>query len=119
MKTLVIGASENRERYSNMAIRELRKHGHEVIAVGVKKGQVEDVFIETEIPVQEKVHTISLYLNPDRQKPFYEQLLQLQPTRIIFNPCTENETFEQLAVDSGIEVLEACTLVMLRTGQYK
>jgi len=118
MKTLIIGASENRDRYSNMAIRELRKHGHEVIAVGAKKGQVEDVVIETEIPVQEKVHTISLYLNPDRQKPFYEQLLQLHASRIIFNPGTENETFEQLAKDAGVDVLEACTLVMLRTGQY-
>ena len=118
MKTLVIGASENRERYSNMAIRELRKHGYEVIAVGAKKGQVEDVSIEIEVPPQEKVHTISLYLNPERQKTFYEQLLQLHPKRIIFNPGTENQTFEQLATDAGVEVLEACTLVMLRTGQY-
>lgn len=117
MKTLVIGASEKTDRYSNMAIRELRKNGHEVIAVGAKNGKVEDVSIVTEIP-QENVHTISLYLNPDRQKPFYEQLLQLHPNRIIFNPGTENETFKQLAKDAGVEVLEACTLVMLRTGQY-
>jgi predicted CoA-binding protein len=118
MKTLVIGASENTDRYSNMAIRELRKHGHEVIAVGAKKGQVEDVFIDTEIPLEEKVHTISLYLNPERQQPFYDQLLRLHPERIIFNPGTENETFAQLAKKHGVEALEACTLVMLRTGQY-
>jgi len=117
MKTLVIGASENRERYSNMAIRELRKHGHEVIAVGTKKGKVEDVLIETEIP-QEKVHTISLYLNSERQQPYFKQLLGLHPERIIFNPGTENKAFEQIAKDAGAEVLEACTLVMLRTNQY-
>jgi len=117
MKTLVIGASENRERYSNMAIRELRKNGHEVIAVGAKKGKVEDVSIETEIP-QVRVHTISLYLNPERQQPYYEQLLSLHPERIIFNPGTENRTFQQLAKDAGAEVLEACTLVMLRTNQF-
>lgn len=118
MKTLVIGASENRDRYSNMAIRELRTHGHEVVAVGIKKGQVEDVFIETEITSINDIHTISIYLNPERQQAFYNQLLQLKPNRIIFNPGTENATFQQLAKNSGVEVLEACTLVMLRTGQY-
>ena len=118
MKTLVIGASENRDRYSNMAIRELRTHGHEVVAVGIKKGQVEDVFIETEIHSINNIHTISIYLNPERQQAFYNQLLQLKPNRIIFNPGTENATFKQLAKNSGVEVLEACTLVMLRTGQY-
>jgi predicted CoA-binding protein len=118
MKTLVIGASEKRDRYSNMAIRELRNHGHEVVAVGMKKGQVEDVFIETEIPSINDIHTISIYLNPERQQDFYNQLLQLKPNRIIFNPGTENATFQQLAKNSGVEVLEACTLVMLRTGQY-
>lgn len=117
MKTLVIGASENKDRYSNMAIRELRRHGHEVVAVGAKKGTVEDVSIETEIP-QINVHTISLYLNPERQQPYYEQLLKLNPERIIFNPGTENKIFQQLARDAGVQVLEACTLVMLRTAQY-
>ncbi len=117
-KTLILGASENPERYSNMAIRELRKHGHDVIAVGMKAGIVDDVSIETEIPPINDIHTISLYLNPERQKPFHVQLLQLRPSRIIFNPGTENEAFEQLAKEAGVDVQEACTLVMLGTGQF-
>lgn len=116
--TLVLGASENEERYSNKAIRELRKRGHPVVAIGFRKGQVLDVPIETESLSATQVDTITLYLNPANQVPYYTYLLGLQPRRIIFNPGSENQELENLAQTAGIETLEACTLVMLSTGQY-
>ncbi len=117
-KTLVLGASEKPERYSNMAIRRLVQHKKAVVAVGNKIGEVEGVLITKEIPQREDVDTITLYLNPQNQKEYYAQLLALQPNRIIFNPGTENPELETLANAQGIETLEACTLVMLSTGQY-
>ena len=63
-KTLVIGASENPERYSNMAVRSLQKHGHEVLAIGVREGNIDDVKIEKEQLSFENIDTVSLYVGP-------------------------------------------------------
>jgi uncharacterized protein len=117
-KTLVLGASENPQRYSNLAIHKLRAYGHEVAAVGKREGQVEDVKIHKgEIPVPD-LDTVTLYLNPANQKPYYDYIIGLKPRRIIFNPGTENSELKLLAKHQGIDTLEACTLVMLSTGQY-
>lgn len=117
-KTLVIGASENIERYSNMAVRKLTAHHYNVVAIGKKAGKIDDVVIETEKKNFSEVHTITLYINPTLQKEFYNYIIALKPTRIIFNPGTENEELEQLAIANNIKAIEACTLVMLNTGQY-
>lgn len=117
-KTLVLGASENPARYSFEAVTRLRKHGHEVVAVGRKSAVVAGVQIETETPVVNDIDTVTLYLNPAAQKAYYDFILSLHPKRIIFNPGTENEELEELAQQNGIAAIEACTLVMLNTGQY-
>lgn len=117
-KTLVLGASENPNRYSNMAIKRLLAHGHEVVAIGNRKGRVGEVDIVTEQLPLEDVHTVTLYLNPQNQKPYYDYIVSLNPKRIIFNPGTENEELERKVAQSGTITLEACTLVMLSTGQF-
>jgi predicted CoA-binding protein len=117
-RTLVIGASTNSERYANMAIKMLTSHHIETVAIGLKKGFVGEVEIQTGAPILENIHTITLYLGPERQKPLYEYILLLKPKRIIFNPGAENTELMQLASEAGIETLEACTLIMLRTGNY-
>jgi len=116
--TLVIGASTNPRRFSNMAIIKLLDYGHSVTAIGSAKGSVKNVEIDTEKKPFENIHTITLYVNPERQKEYYEYILALQPKRIVFNPGTENKEFEDLLVQNNIEPIEACTLVMLRTGQF-
>lgn len=118
MKTLVIGASVKAERYAYKAVSMLNEYGHEVIAIGNREGQIGDVDILLGQPDIEGVHTITLYINPTRQEAYIEYLLDLNPSRIIFNPGTENLAFYSKAKEQGIEVLNACTLVMLRTGQY-
>jgi predicted CoA-binding protein len=116
--TLVMGASEKIDRYSNKAIRMLRAYGFATVAMGLREGQVLDVPI-VKHPIQNvKVDTVTLYLNPQNQQPHYQYLLSLEPRRIIFNPGTENPELIQLAKEKGIETIEACTLVMLSTHQY-
>jgi uncharacterized protein len=117
-KTLVIGASDNPARYSNMAIRRLRHYGHQVVAIGRKKTQVGDVPVEEEPRLRTDIDTITLYLNPTHQLEYYDYFLSLQPRRIIFNPGTENDELERLASEKGIQCDQACTLVLLSTGQY-
>ena len=117
-RTLVLGASDNPARYSNMAIRMLRGHGYEVAAIGAKDTRVEDVEVKKEKSVQKDIDTVTLYLNPTLQRPYYDYILSLKPRRIIYNPGTENPELQGLADEAGIENMEACTLVMLSTGQY-
>ena len=118
MKTLVLGASENPQRYSNLAIKRLREQNHEVVAVGAKDGEAHGVMIQKAWEQYKDIDTITLYLNPYRQKELYDYILSLSPRRIIFNPGAENPELEKLAEQKGIEVLEACTLVMLSIGEY-
>ncbi len=117
-KTLVLGASENPNRYSNMAILRLLTFGHPVVAIGNRKGKVEDVEIITEHPDMDDIDTVTLYLNPTNQKSYYDYILSLQPRRVIFNPGTENDELEKKLIQKGVITQEACTLVMLGTGQY-
>ncbi len=117
-KTLVLGASENTSRYSNIAIHRLRNNGHEVVAIGKKEGQVGDVPISVQKETIEQVDTVTLYLNPAHQKQYYDYILSLHPRRIIFNPGAENDEFYDIVQEKGIQPVEACTLVMLSTGQY-
>jgi predicted CoA-binding protein len=117
-KTLVLGASQNPARYSNLAIQRLRAHGHPVVALGRRKGIVNDTEIITS-PIDEKdIDTVTLYLNPGNQKQYYDYIMSLNPARIIFNPGTENDELESMARKKGIKAQEACTLVLLSTGQY-
>ena len=117
-KTLVIGASLKPQRYSNIAINRLVDHNHEVIAFGLRKGIVAGVDIDTNLMPYKDVHTVTLYLNPERQKPFYDYIISLQPQRIIFNPGTENSEFQHVLKQNDIFFEEACTLVLLGTNQY-
>jgi predicted CoA-binding protein len=117
-KTLVLGASENPSRYSYLALNKLLSKGHGVVAIGKRAGTVSGVTINTDQVASEDIETVTLYLNPDHQKPYYDYILSLKPRRIIFNPGTENEELEELAAKAGITPVEACTLVLLSTGQY-
>lgn len=117
-KTLVLGASDNPSRYSYLAIHRLRNHGHPVIAIGKKRTQVADVSVSNEKVTDTDVDTVTLYLNPAHQQQYYNYIISLKPKRIIFNPGAENEELYELAKKNGIHPIEACTLVLLSTGQY-
>jgi predicted CoA-binding protein len=117
-KTLVLGASANPRRYSYLAINQLRSLKHPVVGIGKRTGTVNDVEITAEHPPIEGVDTITLYLSAANQKQYYDYILSLKPKRIIFNPGAENDELYDMAAKNGIRPMEACTLVMLSTGQY-
>lgn len=118
-KTLVIGAATNPQRYSFLAVNRLRGHGHDVVALGVDDGVVGDVPIVKEHLPFANIDTVTLYVRPAIQRESYEDyIVSLKPKRVIFNPGTENPAFENRLQKEGIEPIEACTLVMLSTGQY-
>jgi uncharacterized protein len=116
--TIVIGASPKRERFSNKAVHKLRESDIPVRAIGYRLGIIADVEIEIGRPRIEDVHTIALYIGPQRQQVLYDYILELQPRRIIFNPGTENPELMMMAEKQGIEVVAKCLLVMLRSGLF-
>jgi predicted CoA-binding protein len=117
-KTLVLGASANPARYSNMAIKRLAGAGHPVIGIGLKAEEVAGVRIHTkQIPLK-GIDTVTLYLNPARQREYYNYIIEIAPKRVIFNPGTENPGFYQLLKQNNIKVEVACTLVLLSINQY-
>lgn len=117
-KTLILGASLNPARYSNIAINRLVHFGHAVVAIGLRRGVVAGVTISTEKTQMKNIDTVTLYLNPKRQVEYYEYIISLKPKRVIFNPGTENETFYELLQKNHIYFEVACTLVLLGTNQY-
>ena len=119
MTVLILGASSKPNRYSYLALNDLRNYGHQVIAVGLKSAQVNDIQIQTELPdVETPIDTVTIYLNKNNQVKYEKYILELQPRRVIFNPGAENSDLMKRLADLNIETLNACTLVMLRTSQF-
>ena len=117
-KTLVLGASTNPERYSFKAISMLAEKGHTVLAIGQNTGEVAGITIRTKMIPLANIDTVSLYLNPSRQRDYYNYIIAARPKRVIFNPGTENPEFYQLLSINNIKHEVACTLVLLATNQY-
>jgi predicted CoA-binding protein len=119
-KTAIIGASTNPSRYAYIAAERLTSHNHEIVPIGIKKGDVfgQQILDLQSKPYVEELDTLTLYIGPAHQPAYIDYLLSLKPKRIIFNPGTENEKFVKRAEDNGIETVYGCTLVMLSIGNY-
>ena len=117
-KTLILGASENPNRYSYSAMEKLLANGYKVSAIGKKEGQVFGVKIHTSHKMFVKVDTVTIYLNAKNQEEYYNYIIALKPQRVLFNPGTENVFFEQLLTENNIAFERACTLVLLSIGEY-
>lgn len=117
-RTLVVGATTNPARYAWLATDRLQQANYEVACVGIKNGACAGVPIQHSFEGLGEVHTVTLYVGPQNQDPYIDQIIDLQPQRVIFNPGTESKTNMDKIESAGIEVERACTLVMLSAGTY-
>jgi len=118
MKTLIIGASNNPERYAYKAAERLLAHKYEIELLGLRPDVIFGKTIDTERKQYTDIDTVTLYIGSQRQPEYYDYIIGLNPRRVIFNPGTENNEFETMLAEQGIIAEEACTLVLLGTGQY-
>lgn len=119
-RTAIIGASPKPYRYSYMAANMLMDYGYEIVPISIKKGEILGIPILNirEEPSVDDIDTLTMYIGPQNQPQWYDYFIGLNPRRIIFNPGSENDELVRIATRNGIETLDACTLVMLRTGHY-
>jgi predicted CoA-binding protein len=117
-KTLIFGASTNPARYSYLVANKLARKGYPIVNVGRKKGEVAGVEIEPPEHIYDDIDTITVYVGPQNQSSYTDYILKTKPKRVIFNPGAENPDFAAQLQEQGVETIEACTLVMLNTGQY-
>lgn len=117
-KTLVLGATAKPEKYAYKAISLLVEKGHSVLAIGQNAGEVAGIKIQTKAIPLKNIDTVTLYLNPARQREYYNYIIEAKPKRVVFNPGTENPEFYQLLELNNIKAEVACTLVLLTINQY-
>jgi hypothetical protein len=118
-RVAIIGASDNPERYSHRALLLLRRYGHEVIPVHPRLEQIEGVPVAADVSaINGPVDTVTMYVGPGISSSLQEKLITLKPRRVIFNPGAENAALASALEKAGIACEEACTLVLLNTGQF-
>lgn len=116
--TLIIGATTKPNRYAYKAALLLQEKNIPVEAVGRQNDTLDHIIIHKDLIAFENIHTVALYINPKVQDMYEDYIIQLQPKRVIFNPGTENPNLQSRLEHHGISYENACTLVMLKTGQY-
>jgi predicted CoA-binding protein len=117
-KTLVMGASNDPSRYAYKAVKMLNRFGHPVVAMGKREDDIDGIKVEKGAAPFDDVDTVTLYLNPMNQRPYYDYIIGLNPQRVIFNPGTENPELYAILKQNSIEIEIGCTLVMLSINQY-
>ncbi|WP_319561934.1 CoA-binding protein [Marispirochaeta sp.] len=120
MQVAILGASRNPERYSHKAFSMLRQHGYKVVPVHPTLKEIEGVPVRNSLAeIKENIHTLTLYLGPRHIGSEIDAIINLKPERVIFNPGTESDELKAALDSAGIPYMEACTLVLLSTGQFE
>lgn len=119
-KVAVLGASNNEERYSYKALKLLDKHGYEAVPVHPTLQEIEGFKVVNSLAdIKEEIGTLTVYIGPKRITPLIPEIIKLNPGRVILNPGTESDELKKALKDAGISYIEACTLIMLKTGQFE
>ncbi len=118
-RVVIVGASDNPERYSHRALLLLRKHGHEVVPVHPRLTEIEGIPVVADLSaISGTVDTVTMYVGAAISSGLKDKLTALKPQRVIFNPGAENAALAEALQKAGIACEEACTLVLLQLGQF-
>jgi len=117
-KMIVLGATENPDRFSCKAVKALLRNDYEVVPVGFRKGFIKEIEILTGKPQFEDVDTVLIYMGAKKQKEFYDYIQDLKPRRVIFNPGAENPELQDLLKSQGIETVKDCALILINTDSF-
>lgn len=120
MNVAILGASSQLERYSNKAQLRLMEEGHTVFPISKKSDSIAGVKAYPNMAsIFEKIDTLTIYVRPEILESLVDEIIDLNPRRVIFNPGTEDSDIQQTLKKAGIQVDVACTLVLLNTNQFE
>ncbi len=118
-RVVIVGASDNPERYAHKAMRSLLDHSHEVVLVHPRLPSIEGRAVHHDLAeIDGPVDTVTLYIGPAISSGLADKLIALKPRRVLFNPGAENPSLAAQLQAAGIATEEACTLVLLATGAF-
>lgn len=118
-RVVILGASDKPDRYAYKAMKLLKEAGHEVVLVNRGYTEIEGQPVLADLgEVNGEVDTLTVYVRPEVSSLLIEPIIKLKPKRVIFNPSTDNARLQLALDEAGIDWQSACTLVLLRTGQY-
>jgi predicted CoA-binding protein len=117
--TVIVGASPQKDRYAYLAFLNLKDQGRPFALVNPRYTEIDgSPVVPSLAQVPGPVGTLSLYLAPGRQDAVADDVVAARPGRVIFNPGSENPALKARLEAEGIPCVDACTLVLLRTGQF-
>src|SRR5690242_19766820 len=115
----ILGASDKPERFSFQAFQRLKAHGHSTFPVSPQLKELEGSRVYPSLQeIPDRIETLTVYVRPEISSRLQQDILALKPRRVIFNPGSENPDLESVLRRNGIEVLESCTLVLLKTNKF-
>lgn len=118
-RVVIVGASDRPDRYAHKALLALRDHGHDTVLVHPRLKQIEGQLVHASLgEIQGPVDTVTMYVGAASSAEMGPDLMALNPVRVIFNPGAENPELQGQLARAGILPEEACTLVLLATGQF-
>ncbi len=118
-KVVILGASDNPDRFAHKAMLMLEQYGHQPILVNPTLSEIAGHTVIADLDqVPRPIDTLTMYVNPRISINLKEKIIALNPKRVIFNPGTENPAIEFALKKTGIDTIHACTLVLLSTGKY-
>lgn len=116
---VVLGASPKPDRYSNLAVRLLKEHGHNVFPVHPKIKIIEGLAVSHKLAdINERIDTLTVYVSESVSSSLKNDILRLNPCRVVFNPGAENPSLRAELEQNGIKTEDACTLMLLKTGRF-
>jgi predicted CoA-binding protein len=97
----------------------LRQHGHTPLPVAPGTAEIEGIPVVSRLnDLGGHIDTLTMYVGPKISDQLTEEIVALRPGRVIFNPGSENPRLAARLSDAAIPHEDACTLVLLSTGQF-
>ena len=116
----VVGASSDRSKFGNRAVRAFVRQGYTVIPINPREDQIEGLKVyKTILDVPGPVDMASFYLPPDIGEQVIDDVARKGVGEIWLNPGSESERLIRRARALHIEPIVACSIVSIGEDPYE
>ncbi|MEO7319801.1 MAG: CoA-binding protein [Chthoniobacteraceae bacterium] len=110
----VIGASQDRRKYGNKAVRAYAENGYTVFPVNPNEATIEGLKAYPKLDaITEPIDFVSLYVPPAIGIRLLPAIAAKEPKELWLNPGSESDELIEAAADLHLRVIVACSIVAL------